>query len=67
MTPRDNRAPDLETEWARAVKAIDGAAEICLACHIRPDGDALGSMLAVAQALRVRSAGTARPGQPRPA
>ena len=54
--PSDHRAPDLETEWARAVKAIDGAAEICLACHIRPDGDALGSMLAVAQALRVRGA-----------
>jgi phosphoesterase RecJ-like protein len=43
-----------EEEWARAVKALDGATEICLACHIRPDGDALGSMLAVAHALRAR-------------
>jgi phosphoesterase RecJ-like protein len=42
---------DLDTEWARAVRALSGAAEICLACHVRPDGDALGSMLAVAQAL----------------
>jgi phosphoesterase RecJ-like protein len=44
-----------EEEWARAVKALDGATEICLACHVRPDGDALGSMLAVTHALRVRS------------
>jgi bifunctional oligoribonuclease and PAP phosphatase NrnA len=60
--PGPDRAPDLETEWSRAVKAIDEAAEICLACHIRPDGDALGSMLAVAQALRVRSAADRPPG-----
>ncbi len=50
-----------EAEWARAVKALDGAAEICLACHIRPDADALGSMLAVAHALRERGG----PGRPR--
>jgi phosphoesterase RecJ-like protein len=43
-----------ESEWARAIKALDGATEACLACHVRPDGDALGSMLAVAQALRAR-------------
>jgi bifunctional oligoribonuclease and PAP phosphatase NrnA len=43
-----------EEEWERAVKALAGATEICLACHVRPDGDALGSMLAVAQALRAR-------------
>jgi len=47
-------APDMEAEWARAVTALESAGEICLACHIRPDGDALGSMLAVAQALRSR-------------
>ena len=48
-------APDFEAEWARAVKILDGAAEICLACHIRPDADALGSMLAVAHALGSRA------------
>jgi bifunctional oligoribonuclease and PAP phosphatase NrnA len=48
--------PDAEAEWSRAVKILDGATEICLACHIRPDGDALGSMLAVAHALRARQA-----------
>lgn len=46
--------PDLEADWTRALKALDSAAEICLACHIRPDADALGSMLAVAHALRSR-------------
>jgi bifunctional oligoribonuclease and PAP phosphatase NrnA len=48
-------AEDIEAEWVRAVKALDDATEICLACHIRPDGDALGSMLAVAHALRERA------------
>ena len=43
-----------EEEWERAVKLLAGASEICLACHVRPDGDALGSMLAVAHALGAR-------------
>jgi bifunctional oligoribonuclease and PAP phosphatase NrnA len=57
---------DSEAEWGRAVKILGGATEICLACHVRPDGDALGSMLAVAQALRARAA-AGRPGGPQPA
>ncbi len=44
-----------EQDWARAVSALDRAGEICLACHVRPDGDALGSMLAVAHALAARA------------
>jgi bifunctional oligoribonuclease and PAP phosphatase NrnA len=58
--------PDLGAEWSQAVKALDGATEICLACHVRPDADALGSMLAVAHALRAREHGAAksRPGAP---
>ncbi|MEP7025256.1 MAG: DHH family phosphoesterase, partial [Actinomycetota bacterium] len=51
-------APDWEAEWQRIVEIVDGATEICLACHIRPDADALGSMLAVAQALRTRVTGS---------
>jgi bifunctional oligoribonuclease and PAP phosphatase NrnA len=43
--------PDLEAEWARALKILAGAQEVCLACHVRPDADALGSMLAVTLAL----------------
>jgi bifunctional oligoribonuclease and PAP phosphatase NrnA len=41
-------------EWVRAVAILDGAQRVCLACHIRPDADALGSMVAVARALHAR-------------
>ncbi|HEY3977917.1 MAG TPA: DHHA1 domain-containing protein [Streptosporangiaceae bacterium] len=51
MTPGAPGNPDLEAEWGAALKIIGGAQEICLACHVRPDADALGSMLAAAQAL----------------
>jgi bifunctional oligoribonuclease and PAP phosphatase NrnA len=40
-----------ESEWSRAIKIIDAAECIWLACHVRPDADALGSMLAFAAAL----------------
>lgn len=50
-------APAGQQEWSRAVGVLAGADEICLACHVRPDGDALGSMLAVAQALLARPGG----------
>jgi bifunctional oligoribonuclease and PAP phosphatase NrnA len=52
--------PDIEAEWSRAIKILDGATEICLACHVRPDADALGSMLAVAHALRAQRGSGAR-------
>ncbi len=38
--------PDLE----EAVEAIRGASRLALACHIGPDGDAIGSMLGLAAA-----------------
>jgi len=37
---------------AKTVSLLAGADEVCLACHVRPDADALGSMLALAHALR---------------
>ncbi|GAA3314291.1 DHH family phosphoesterase [Nonomuraea dietziae] len=40
-----------EGEWDRALRLIHEADEVALACHISPDGDALGSMLAAAKAL----------------
>lgn len=43
-----------EAEWTAACAAIEGAREIVLACHQGPDGDALGSMLALQLALRER-------------
>jgi len=41
-----------EIEWERALEAIDGASRVALACHLGPDGDALGSLLGVTIALR---------------
>jgi phosphoesterase RecJ-like protein len=41
-------------QWAKAVEAIDAPGRIALACHLGPDGDALGSMLALAIALNER-------------
>jgi len=43
-----------QAEWARAVKILDSAEHVCLACHVRPDADALGSMLAFGRALDTR-------------
>lgn len=36
----------------RILQAIEQAQSVVLGCHISPDGDALGSMLALAQALK---------------
>jgi phosphoesterase RecJ-like protein len=43
------------SELDRAAEAIAGAGSLALACHITPDGDALGSMLALHK--RARAAG----------
>jgi phosphoesterase RecJ-like protein len=43
-----------EASWARALPHFDAAREATLVCHVSPDGDALGSMLALARALRSR-------------
>jgi phosphoesterase RecJ-like protein len=43
-----------EQDWARVVSLLDGAERVALACHISPDGDALGSMLGLGAALRSR-------------
>ncbi|MER5648391.1 bifunctional oligoribonuclease/PAP phosphatase NrnA [Streptosporangium sp. NPDC002524] len=56
MTPDlrddDSAGPVSGQDWARAVELISAADEIALACHVSPDGDALGSMLGVGIALR---------------
>ncbi|HEX4811786.1 MAG TPA: bifunctional oligoribonuclease/PAP phosphatase NrnA [Nonomuraea sp.] len=41
-----------ESAWDRALQLIRAADEVALACHVMPDGDALGSMLAVGFVLR---------------
>jgi len=40
--------------WDEAVALLGGARSVVLACHVCPDGDALGSMLALGLALRSR-------------
>ncbi|MFG2078296.1 phosphoesterase RecJ domain-containing protein [Nonomuraea maritima] len=45
-------SPIPDSSWERAVDLIRHADEVALACHVTPDGDALGSMLAVAFTLR---------------
>lgn len=37
---------------ATAARAIRGSVQVALACHVNPDGDALGSMLAMHHVLR---------------
>ena len=39
-------------EWDDVVQRLRAADEVALACHVGPDGDALGSMLALGLALR---------------
>ena len=65
MTTTTLMTTSSDAEWARAVKVIDGASQVCLACHVRPDADALGSMLAVVHALCGRPSirPDARPGE----
>ena len=41
-----------ESEWTRALEAISSADTVALACHLGPDGDALGSLLALTIALQ---------------
>lgn len=44
----------MSPDWDRAVALAGAAGEVCLACHVSPDADALGSMLAVGLALAGR-------------
>ena len=43
-----------DQDWADALRLLEAADEVALACHVGPDGDALGSMLALGLALRER-------------
>lgn len=40
-----------EAVWAEAIAVLRDAPDAVLACHVSPDGDALGSMLALARVL----------------
>jgi len=53
MAPADLLAADVpEDVWSQAVDMLRGAATATLVCHVAPDGDALGSMLALGRVLR---------------
>src|SRR5690349_24391985 len=41
-------------QWAEATQAVADAETILLVTHVSPDGDAIGSMLGMANALRER-------------
>jgi phosphoesterase RecJ-like protein len=43
-----------EADWDAAVRLLTTHDEVALVCHVGPDGDALGSMLALGLALRDR-------------
>jgi phosphoesterase RecJ-like protein len=43
---------DVESQLTRAAEAIRAAPTVALACHVSPDGDALGSMLGLHHVLR---------------
>ncbi|MEX0875618.1 MAG: 30S ribosome-binding factor RbfA [Actinomycetota bacterium] len=45
---------DVEANLNKAIQVIEGASSIGIACHVAPDGDALGSLLALALALNDR-------------
>jgi phosphoesterase RecJ-like protein len=49
--------PPTEAEWDKAVAALTAdRPDVVLACHVNPDADAVGSMLALAHVLRRRGA-----------
>ncbi|MDQ1705101.1 MAG: bifunctional oligoribonuclease and phosphatase NrnA [Frankiaceae bacterium] len=43
-----------EDSWDAAIKLLQDAPDATLVCHVAPDGDALGSMLALARVLRAQ-------------
>ncbi|CAN5899334.1 bifunctional oligoribonuclease/PAP phosphatase NrnA [soil metagenome] len=47
-----------EALWQAAVDVLSAADEVALACHVDPDGDALGSMLALQRFLESRGVAT---------
>jgi len=52
----DSFCGDVGEALARAAGAVAGARQVALACHVNPDGDALGSMLGLLHVLRAAGA-----------
>jgi phosphoesterase RecJ-like protein len=51
----ERSAAEIDQALESAVVAIRGASDVALACHVSPDGDALGSMLGLFHVLRASS------------
>ncbi|HEY3095408.1 MAG TPA: bifunctional oligoribonuclease/PAP phosphatase NrnA [Acidimicrobiia bacterium] len=51
----EHQGTDVDQSLERARVAIRSAAQVALACHVSPDGDALGSMLGLFHVLRSSS------------
>ena len=47
----DRTSAEIDQAFGRARAAIRGASDVALACHVSPDGDALGSMLGLYHVL----------------
>lgn len=45
-----------EADWEKAVAALASSGRVAIACHVNPDGDALGSMIGVGRFLKRRGA-----------
>lgn len=41
-----------ESEWEKAAQCLEDSKDVAVACHVSPDGDALGSMIGLARFLR---------------
>ena len=54
MTEHPPLTVPTEAEWDKAVAVLGDHPEAVLACHVNPDGDAIGSMLALAHGLMRR-------------
>lgn len=52
MTGDAHPHPGVAAEIERAAEVIGRASSLALACHVKPDGDALGSMLAMHHVMR---------------
>jgi bifunctional oligoribonuclease and PAP phosphatase NrnA len=52
VTERMPLPPPTAADWREVVALLRDADYVCLACHVNPDGDALGSAVAVGLALR---------------
>jgi phosphoesterase RecJ-like protein len=52
----DSFSGEVGEALARAARAVAGARQVALACHVNPDGDALGSMLGLLHVLRAAGA-----------